>query len=144
MPHQAFHGTIPDDRLYCPRYDMWVAMAGDGEVRVGATAFGLFLAGEVIAFTAKPRGAAVAIGRGLGTVECRKTVLAVHAPVSFIIAAGNDAAEEHPAVINRDPYGAGWMACGPATAWAAERPGLLDAVAYRHHILALEPEATFD
>ncbi|MBK7899763.1 MAG: glycine cleavage system protein H [Betaproteobacteria bacterium] len=99
MPHSAFHGFIPDDRLYCPRSEMWVQEIGEGEVRIGATAFGLFLAGEVIAFTAKPRGADVAIGRGMGTVESRKTVIAIHAPISFVQLEGNDAAEASPALV---------------------------------------------
>lgn len=143
MAHQRFHGAVPDDRLYCPRYDMWVQPAGD-EVVIGATGFGIFLAGEIIAFTSKPKGAEVAIGRGMGTVECRKTVLAVHAPVSFKLLEGNEAAEERPALVNRDPYGVGWMARGVATDWAAEAATLVDAAAYRRHILSVEPEAAFD
>jgi len=143
MAHQPFHGTVPADRLYCPHHNMWV-QEKDGEIRIGATAFGIFLAGEIIAFTAKPRGAEVAIGRGLGTVECRKTVLAIHAPISFRLLEGNEAAEERPALVNRDPYGAGWMARGEALAWDAEKDLLLDAAAYRRHILSIEPEASFD
>lgn len=143
MAHQPFHGSVPDDRLYCPRHDMWV-QERNGEILMGATGFGIFLAGEIIAFTSKPKGAEVAIGRGLGTVECRKTVLAVHAPVSFKLLEGNEAAEERPALLNRDPYGAGWMARGLATDWEAEKETLVDADAYRRHILDLEPEARFD
>lgn len=143
MAHIPFSGTIPDDRLYCPRYDMWVQQAEHGELLIGATAFGLFLAGEIVAFTAKPAGAAVEIGRGLGTVECRKTVLAVHAPLSFVLLAGNEAAEERPRLVNDDPYGAGWLARGRPTRWAAERGGLVEAAAYRAQILKIEPEADF-
>ena len=91
MPHIPFTGNIPDDRLYCPEYDMWVQEIDGGEQLIGATRFGIFLAREIIAFTSKPKGAEVAIGRGMGTVECRKTVLAVHAPISFILLEGNDA-----------------------------------------------------
>lgn len=143
MARQPFHGSVPDDRLYCPPYDMWV-QEKEGEILIGATSFGIFLAGEIIAFTAKPKGAEVAIGRGLGTVECRKTVLAVHAPVAFKLLEGNEAAEERPALVNRDPYGAGWMARGLAMSWAAEAGTLVDAAAYRRHILSVEPEASFD
>ena len=75
MAHQPFTGAIPDDRLYCPRYDMWVQELDNGEMLIGATSFGVFLAGDVIAFTAKPNGAEVEFGRGMGTLECRKTVL---------------------------------------------------------------------
>lgn len=144
MPHTPFSGSIPDDRLYCPRYDMWVQDAGNGEVLIGATCFGVFLAGEIIAFTSKPNGAEVDIGRGMGTVECRKTVLAVHAPISFILLEGNEAAEERPRLVNIAPYGDGWMARARPTRWAEEKSLLVDGAAYRRHILAIEPEAVVD
>lgn len=143
MAHTPFTGTIPDDRLYCPRYDMWVQETADGEVLIGATSFGIFLAGEIIAFTSKPKGAEVEIGRGMGTVECRKTVLALHAPVSFVLLEGNEEAEERPKLVNVDPYGAGWLARVRPSSWADEKPALVDAEAYRRHILKIEPEATF-
>jgi len=143
MAHIPFTGTIPDDRLYCPRYDMWVQEQANGEVLIGATSFGIFLAGEIIAFTSKPKGAAVEIGRGMGTVESRKTVQAVHAPISFVLLAGNDEAEERPKLVNTDPYGAGWMARARPTCWADEKPTLIAAAAYRQHILKIEPEASF-
>ena len=121
---------------------MWVRADGD-EVRIGATSFGLFLAGEIIAFTAKPTGAEVALGRGLGTVECAKTVLAVHAPISFVLLEANAAAEERPAMLNRDPYQAGWMVRGRPVAWEAERGRLVDAATYRAHVRRIEPGAEF-
>jgi glycine cleavage system H protein len=142
MPHQPFKGNVPDDRLYCREFDMWVQRCGD-EMLIGATRFGLFLAGEIIAFTAKPNGAQVARGRGMGTIECRKTILAVHAPIAFVLLAGNEAAEERPALINSAPYGAGWMARGRALSWAKDVLSLCDAAAYRQHILGIEPEACF-
>jgi len=143
MAHAAFRGSIPADRLYCREYDMWVQEV-DGEVVIGATRFGIFLAGEVIAFAAKPNGAEIARGRGMGTIECHKTVLAVHAPLSFVMSAGNTEAEERPRLINADPYGAGWMARGRPLAWDVERELLVDAVTYRRHVLGIEPEACFE
>lgn len=143
MAHQPFSGSIPDNLLYCSRHDMWVKELDNGELLIGATSFGIFLAGEIIAFTAKPKGAEVDRSRGMGTVECRKTVLAVHAPVSFILLEGNDAAEERPKLLNIEPYGAGWMARVQPTRWDDEKAALGDADAYRQHILTIEPEATF-
>lgn len=143
MAHQAFRGRIPDDRLYSPEHDMWV-LEQDGEVLVGATAFGLFLAGQLVGFAAKPRGAEVARGRGLGTVESRKTVLTVHSPLSSRLLEGNEAAEERPALLNRDPYGEGWMVRALPLDWENERALLVDAAAYRRHVLRVEPEAVFD
>ena len=143
MAHQPFSGPIPDDRLYCPRYDMWIQEGANGEILIGATSFGVFLAGEIIAFTSKPKGAEVDIGRGMGTVECRKTVLAVHAPVSFVLLEGNDEAEERPKLVNLEPYGKGWMARARPTCWDEEKLTLVDAATYRQQILKIEPEATF-
>jgi glycine cleavage system H protein len=142
LARKPYHGRIPDDLLYDPEYDMWVRAAGD-EVVIGASSFGVFLAGEIIAFTAKPKGAEVALGRGLGTVECAKTVLAVHAPISFVLLEANEAAEERPAILNRDPYEAGWMVRGRPLAWEAERGRLVDAASYRAHVRRTEPTAEF-
>ena len=144
MAQPIFHGNIPDDRLYCPRYDMWVQEITTGELRIGATNFGIFLAGQVIAFTAKPNGAEVEIGRGMGTIESSKTVLAVHAPLSFILLEGNEAAEEQPKLVDTAPYASGWMARVRPSRWAEEKATLIDAAAYRRHILRIEPEARLD
>lgn len=143
MSRAPFRGAVPDGLLYDPDHDMWVRCEAD-EVVIGATAFGIFLAGEIIAFTAKPKGAEVERGRGLGTVECAKTVLALHAPLSFVLTEANEAAEERADVLNRDPYGAGWMVRGRPTAWATERARLVDAVDYRAHIRRIEPDAEIE
>ena len=142
MTRKTFIGHIPGDLLYDAQYDMWVRPDGAG-VLIGASSFGLFLAGEIIGFTAKPKGAEVSRERGLGTVECAKTVLAVHAPVSFLLLEANEAAEERPAILNGDPYDAGWMVRGRPTAWEAERGRLVDAAAYRAHVRRVEPAAEF-
>ena len=139
MAHTPFQGTVPDDRLYDTRHDMWVQRDGD-DVCIGITAFGVFLAGEIIAFTGKPKGAEIACGRGLGTVESAKTVLAVHAPCSFTLREVNEALEERPGPINRDPH-SHWLVRGQATDWASDAARLVDAAAYRAHILSVEPEA---
>lgn len=131
MPAATYDGLVPDDRLYCPETDMWVLPLANGRVRVGATAYGLWRCGELIAFTAKPRGARIERLRGLATVESTKTVLAVHAPLALHDVVGNEDAEAHPQRINRDPYGAGWMAEGCPSAWADDRDRLLEAPAYR-------------
>ena len=142
MALPPFRGAIPDGLLYDIEHDMWVRREG-GEVLVGATAYGIHRAGEIIGFTAKPKGAEVELGRGLGTVECAKTVLAVHAPLSFTLIAANEDAEEHPAILNRDPYHAGWMVRGRPWRWDAECGRLVDAERYRDHVRRAEPGAEF-
>jgi glycine cleavage system H protein len=143
MAHAPFRGRVPADRLYDCRSDTWVRRDG-ASVIVGATSFGLFLAGELVAFTGKPRGAEVAIGRGLATVESSKTVLAVHAPLSLVIEEINEAAEARVRLVNADPYGEGWMVRGRPLAWDLERAGLVDAAAYALHVRAIEPDALIE
>lgn len=144
MSREPFHGRIPDDRRYDPEYDMWVKLEADGNtVRIGASAYGIHLAGEIIGFTAKPRGASIDRGRGLGTVECAKTVIAIHAPIAFELIEGNESAEERPALLNRDPYASGWMVIGRPRDWTNDSGRLVDAAAYRTQILRSEPDAEF-
>jgi glycine cleavage system H protein len=139
---EIFHGAIPDGLLYDTTHDMWVRREGD-DVLIGATSFGIHMAGAIIAFTAKPKGAEIGRGRGLGTIECSKTVLAVHAPIAFVLAEGNDALEARPVLLNLDAYAA-WMVRGTPTDWLADSALLVDAGAYRAHILRIEPEAVFE
>jgi len=143
MAREVFRGAIPNDLLYDIRYDMWVRNDGD-EIVIGATSLGIFHAGEIIAFTAKPRGAVIDDGRGLGTVECAKTILAVHAPLSFVLTQANEEAESNPALVNTDPYTRGWMVRGRARNWNEDRAALVDAAAYRRHVLAVEPDAQIE
>jgi len=142
MTRSVFRGHIPDDLLYDISHDMWVR-AEDGQVVIGATSYGIFLAGKIIGFTAKPRGAEVAAGRSLGTIECAKTVLAVHSPVAIVLTQANEELEERAAPVNSDPYGAGWMVRGRPAAWETDRHLLVDAAAYRVHVLQQEPGAEF-
>ena len=142
MSLPAFRGAIPDALLYDLEHDMWVKREGS-EALIGATAYGIFRAGEIIGFTAKPTGAEVERGRGLGTVECAKTVLAVRGPISFVLVAANEEAEENPAILNRDPYHAGWMVRARPTRWDAECGRLVDAERYRAHVRHAEPAAEF-
>ena len=142
MTRTVFRGRIPDDLLYDPGYDMWVRTEGE-QVVIGASSYGTHLAGKIIGFTAKPRGADVAAGRSLGTIECAKTVLAVHSPVGIVLSEANEELEERAATVNSDPYGAGWMARGRPVSWEQDSCRLVDAAAYRAHILKQEPGAEF-
>ena len=47
-------------------------------------------------------------------------------------------------IVGGEVQGDGWMARARPTNWAAERATLIDATAYRQHVLSVEPEARFD
>lgn len=141
---ESFHGTLPSDRLYHPEHDMWVLPKDDGTFILGATAYGVHLAGKIIGFTCKPQGASVEPGRGMATIECAKTVIAVHAPIGFDLLVGNEQAEENPGLLNSDPYGAGWMVQGKPHDWLRDMAFLVDAKHYRKQIRRAVPDAEIE
>lgn len=143
MSMEVFRGTIPGDRLYDPEHDMWVLPEDDGTIIIGATAYGIHLAGKIIGFTCKPKGANVERGRGMATIECAKTVLAVHAPIGFDLLEANEAAEENPSLLNLDPYGAGWMVRVRPHDWLRDMEALVDGKHYRRGIRRANPMAEF-
>ena len=68
-------------------------------------------------------------GEAFGVVESVKAASDLYMPLSGTITEVNAALQGDPALINKDPYGAGWM-IKFAPANAAEWDGLLDAAAY--------------
>jgi glycine cleavage system H protein len=71
--------------------------------------------------------------QAFGVVEAVKAVSDLYAPIAGEVVAVNGALDGDPGVVNRDPYGDGWMiALKPADQGAVD--ALLDAAAYRAHI----------
>jgi glycine cleavage system H protein len=118
---------VPDDLRYTPDHE-WVR--GDsGTVRVGITDYAQEALGDVVYVTLPEVGASVEKGGAVGEVESTKSVSDIFAPVSGTITARNDQLEEHPELINSDPYGDGWI-LEIEVGDKAELDGLLDAGAY--------------
>lgn len=140
MARERFQGRFPPDLLYDIRADVWVRRAGE-ELTIGATSYGAYFAGEILAFTPKRAGAEIEAERSLGVVEVAKTMVAIHAPMALRISAINDEAVKKPELINSDPYGAGWLVRAVPLRWDEERTRLVDRDAYRAHVLAAEPDA---
>jgi glycine cleavage system H protein len=115
--------NIPEDLLYVVDKHVWARRDGD-LVTVGMTDVAQNLAKSIIAVTLKKPGRAVVRGRNLATVESGKWVGPVPAPVTGEIAEVNSALETTPALINSDPYGAGWVARIRPSDWDAESADL--------------------
>jgi len=115
--------------LYAPEQDMWVRLEDDGLATVGATHL-VAHHGQFMLFSPRPVGMKIARDRSLGVMETAKTAVAVHAPLSCEIVEVNPAVLADVTVVEREPYGAGWMFRVRPTALADERSALLDADAY--------------
>ena len=68
----------------------------------------------------------VEMGKQIASVESVKAAAESYAPVSGKVAAVNDELSKNPEILNKDPYGAGWM----VKVEGGDASGLMDAAAY--------------
>ncbi|HHY96111.1 MAG TPA: glycine cleavage system protein H [Firmicutes bacterium] len=99
---------VPED-LYYDRNHSWARVEGE-EVVVGLTDFAQKLAGEFIHIALPRVGRQAQQGKPMASVESGKWVGRVYAPVSGEILEVNEELEEDTTLLNRDPYGQGWIA----------------------------------
>jgi glycine cleavage system H protein len=121
----------PEDRRYTAEHE-WVfeTKSGAGGVRVGITHFAQDSLGDIVFVQLPEAGTDVTAGEPLGEIESTKSVSEIYAPVTGRVVARNVDLDNDPAVINTDPYGAGWLLeIEPADPAAVS--ALLDAAAYR-------------
>jgi len=100
-------GVYPDDLRYHREHD-WVRLDGD-EAVFGITWYAQDSLGEVVYFDPPGVGAQVTAGEPYGELESVKAVSDVIAPLSGEVTAVNEAVTENPDLVNRDPYGEGWL-----------------------------------
>lgn len=120
---------VPENLRYTAEHE-WVAIVGDGVVRVGITDHAQDALGDIVFLTLPAAGVEVASGQACGEVESTKSVSDIYAPVSGVVHARNESAETSPETLNADPYGAGWLVEIQVTDPSAV-DGLLTADAYR-------------
>ena len=118
---------FPEELKYTKEHT-WVRPEG-AEAVVGITEHAQKELGDIVFVETPKPGAALTRGKPFGVVESVKSVSDLHAPFAGTVARVNEALASTPEVVNKDPYGAGWMiAVSPAD--AAEIAGLMDAPAY--------------
>jgi glycine cleavage system H protein len=116
--------NIPEDLAYNVENNVWARRESDGTVTIGLTSYACSLAGEIVAYTPKKVGKDIAQDKSCATVESGKWVGPVKAPVSGEVTAINDAVAGKPGLINKDPYGEGWVVKVKSTNWDGESKNL--------------------
>lgn len=79
------------------------------EVIIGITDHAQELLGDMVFVELPELGAEVNAGDELGVVESVKAASDFYAPVSGVVVAINETIIENPAMVNSDPYNAGWL-----------------------------------
>jgi len=125
--------NIPADLRYTTEHE-YVRQAGaDAVVQIGITDYAQGELGDVVFVDLPKVGAVVGRGDVFGTIEAVKAVSELYAPLAGTVTDVNKALEDDPALVNRDPYGAGWMIKLRAKN-AAEVDQLLSNEGYKKHI----------
>jgi glycine cleavage system H protein len=124
--------NVPDDLQYTAEHE-YVARTDDpAVVRVGITDYAQGELGDVVFVNLPTPGQKLQAHDSFGTIEAVKAVSELYSPVAGEVVETNGALEGDPAVVNRDPYGAGWMVTLRVDPKALG--GLLSPSAYRSHI----------
>ena len=119
----VFACELPEDLWYLVDQDVWLRVLDDGAVAVGMTDPAQTRSGKVLHVRVRT-GKRVAPGQSLATVESGKWVGPVPAPLPGLVGEANPAVLADPSLINRDPYGEGWILRfrpeDPVEAWPAK------------------------
>jgi glycine cleavage system H protein len=99
--------NVPGNLLYTKDHE-WLRIEGN-MAYAGVTDFAQGELGDIVFIEIETLGETLAKGEVFGTIEAVKTVSDMFMPVSGEVLEVNPALEESPDVINKDPYGKGWM-----------------------------------
>jgi glycine cleavage system H protein len=130
MDVQGYH--IPDDLLYTKEHE-WAKEEGP-VVRVGITDYAAKTLNDVVYVTPPKADSRVEQLKPMGTVESIKAVSEIYSPLSGVVARVNSQLDSHPELVNKSPYGDGWLIEVKPSNFPAERKSLMNATAYAAHL----------
>lgn len=125
--------NVPDNLLYTPEHEYVARTKDPAVVRVGITDYAQSELGDVVFVNLPKSGDRLSSHQSFGTIEAVKAVSELYSPVAGEVVNANSALEADPAVVNRDPYGDGWMVTLRISS-PDELNGLMSSSAYRAHI----------
>ncbi len=98
---------LPEELKYSKEH-LWIRVEGDRAV-VGITDYAQEQLGIISGVELPVVGEELEQDDSFGSIEARKTVAELYAPVSGVVVEVNEEAGESAGVINDDPYDGGWL-----------------------------------
>jgi glycine cleavage system H protein len=123
--------NVPDDLLYTETHE-WIRREGD-KIRVGITDHAQSELTDVVYVELPTMDRKVNAKEALAVVESVKAASDLYAPVKGTVTDANKALEADPGLINREPYGQGWIFVLKIDN-EEELKNLMDAAAYKKQI----------
>jgi glycine cleavage system H protein len=125
--------NVPDDLLYTPEHEYVASTTDPAVVRVGITDYAQGELGDVVFVRLPKQGDRLTAHQAFGEIEAVKAVSELYSPVAGEVSEINNALDGDSGVVNRDPYGDGWM-IKVRVSDPAELKELMSPKAYRSHI----------
>ena len=98
---------VIDNLKYTAEHE-WLRVDGE-DAYIGVTDFAQHELGDIVFVEVETVGEVLEKGETFGTVEAVKTVSDMYMPISGEVVEFNDALVENPELINKDPFGEGWV-----------------------------------
>ena len=105
--------TFPADLSYTAEHE-W--LSGGDPVTFGITDTATEALGDIVYLELPSVGSEIVAGAVCGEIESTKSVSELFSPVSGTVVEVNQTAIDDPALVNSDPYGAGWLVRATPTA----------------------------
>jgi len=123
--------VFPDEIHYAQSHE-WAKNEGD-RVKVGITDYAQDQLGDIVFVELPEEGSEVKQMEAFGTIEAVKAVSELFSPVTGTVSAVNNMVDDDAGIINKDPYGEGWM-IKVKVSETNELDNLLDANAYNEMV----------
>ena len=123
--------NVPAELKY-PKEHEWIRVEGE-EAYVGITDYAQSQLGDIVFVEVETEGDNLEAGDTFGSIEAVKTVSDLYMPISGEVLEFNSELEDQPDLVNKDPYGKGWI-IKVKVEDEAQLDGLLSADAYKASI----------
>lgn len=120
--------NFPENLKYTRDHE-WLLIDGEN-VTIGITDFAQSELGDIVFVDIDTVGESIDANEAFGSIEAVKTVSDLITPVALEVTEMNEALEDEPELVNKDPYGEGWIAKGKIVE-ASETDELLSAEEYK-------------
>ena len=99
--------NVPANLKYSNDHE-WCLLEGD-TATIGITDFAQSQLGDIVFVDVPTVGETLAASEEFGSIEAVKTVSEAFLPMGGEVIEFNDAVDADPSLVNKDPYGEGWL-----------------------------------
>ena len=116
---------FPKNLFFDKKHHVWCLPESDLLVRIGIDPLGLASLGDLAYLSLNQNGSKVSRGQPIGMLEAAKMTGELISPIDGKIVERNQHVLNDPFQVNREPYGAGWLAVIECENWSDDSKKLV-------------------